>query len=178
LTLPSRCARCSGSKASPTGLKLSQQVRSEPACVPVTEGMEPGVARVQAVRLNPEIRIVVVRKDNLLSRRREKPTWCTKRKAAVPSCAMASRRGHHRGLRTGHAPTGVARELGRACCLPATNCRFEGCRLTQSPGVDTRLPVTQRAFRGDTNQWEATGYRLASDERSDRDGRTGSLSLE
>jgi hypothetical protein len=52
-------------KTSPTGPKSGRQVRSEPACVPVTEGAEPGVARVQAVRLNPEIGIVVVEEDNL-----------------------------------------------------------------------------------------------------------------
>ena len=68
--LPSRCA-VDSSKASPTGPTLSRQVRSEPACVPVTEGMEPGVASVQAAKLNPEIRIVVVDEDNLPPEGRE-----------------------------------------------------------------------------------------------------------
>jgi hypothetical protein len=58
-------------KASPTGPTLSQQVRSEPACVSVMGGAEPGVARVQAVRLNPEICMVVVDKDNLPPEGRE-----------------------------------------------------------------------------------------------------------
>ena len=109
--------------ASPTGPKLSQQVRSEPACVSM-RGAEPGVVRAQAVRLNPEIGIVVVCKDNLLSRRKEKPTLCTKRKAAALSYVMASKKGHHRGLRTGHVLTGVARELGRAYLSPCMNCRY------------------------------------------------------
>jgi hypothetical protein len=65
--LPSRCASQIQKKASPTGLKCSLQVRSEPACVPVTEGMKPGVAKMQAVLLNPEICIVVVHKDSLPS---------------------------------------------------------------------------------------------------------------
>ena len=117
MMLPSRCAIC-GTKASPTGPKLSQQVRSEPACVPATEGMEPGVVRVQAVRLNPEICIVVVDEDNLPIRGERKPTPCSERKAAVLSCDMASREGHHRGLRTGHVFIGVARELERACYFP------------------------------------------------------------
>jgi hypothetical protein len=39
----------------------AKQVRSEPACVSVMRGTEPGVVRVQAARLNPEICIVVVR---------------------------------------------------------------------------------------------------------------------
>ena len=52
----------------------AKQVRSEPACVSAMRGMEPGVARIQAVRLNPDIRIGAVCKDNLLSRRKQKPT--------------------------------------------------------------------------------------------------------
>jgi hypothetical protein len=51
--LPSRCAV--KRKASPTGPKPSQQVRSEPACIPVTGCMEPGVASVQAAAWSPEI---------------------------------------------------------------------------------------------------------------------------
>ena len=166
MMLPSRCAIC-GTKASPTGPKLSQQVRSEPACVPATEGMEPGVVRVQAVRLNPDICIVVVDEDSFPSfRGKGKPTPCSERKAAVLSCDMASREGHHRGLRTGHVLTGVTRELGRACCLPAKNCRsLRAAGWLKSPGVDTRFPVSQRA-----NHRETTGYRFASDERSDWDG--------
>jgi hypothetical protein len=61
--LPSRCATVS-EKASPTGPKSSQRVRSEPACVSVMEGAEPGVVRAQAVILNPEIGIIVVDKDS------------------------------------------------------------------------------------------------------------------
>jgi hypothetical protein len=121
LLLPSRCATYDKRKASPTGPKLSRQVRSEPACSPVMDCMEPGVASVQAVELNPEIRIIVVHEDNLPSRGKRKPTPCSERKAAVLSCVMASEEGHHRGLiRSGHARTGVARELGRAHDFPAT----------------------------------------------------------
>ena len=107
MMLPSRCARSDIVKAIPTGLKSSRQVRSEPACIPVTGCTEPGVARVQAVRLSPEIRIVVVIKDILPIRRKRKPTHCMQRKAAVPSYDMASMRGHHRGLRAGHVTIGV-----------------------------------------------------------------------
>ena len=81
-------------------------------------GAEPGVARVQDVLLNPEIGIVVVEEDNLVFIE-GKPTLWNGRKAAVLSCVMASREGHHLGLRTGHVLTGVTRELGRAYCLPA-----------------------------------------------------------
>ena len=119
--LPSRCAMSDSSTASPTGPKLSRQVRSEPACIPVTGCMEPGVARVQAAELNPEIGIIVVHKDNLPVRGERKPTYFMQRKAAVLSYVTASEEGHHRGLtRSGHVLTGAARELGRAHDFPAT----------------------------------------------------------
>jgi len=119
------------SKASPTGPKLSRQVRSEPACIPVTGCMEPGVASVQAAELNPEICIVVVDEDNLPNRGGKKPTYWMYRKAAVLSRVMASEEGHHRGLiRSGHVRIGVTWELGRAHDFPATRCRSEGYRLT------------------------------------------------
>jgi hypothetical protein len=73
--------------------------------------MEPGVARVQAVLLNPEICIVVVEEDTLPTRER-KPTPFSERKAAVLSHDMASVIGHHRGLRTGHVLTGQLGNLG------------------------------------------------------------------
>jgi hypothetical protein len=41
--------------------KGRHQVSSEPACVPVRGGMEPGVGRVQAAGWSPEMSIVVVR---------------------------------------------------------------------------------------------------------------------
>jgi len=89
------------------------------------------VASVQAAELNPEIRIVVVHKDNLPTRGKRKPTLCMWRKAAVLSYNTASEGGYHRGLRTGHVCTGVARELGRAHAFPAILCRSEGYRLTK-----------------------------------------------
>ena len=160
MLLPSRCATGSRSKASPTGPKLSRQVRSEPACVPVTGCTKPGVVSVQAVRLNPEICIVVVDKNNLLTRGERKPTYWMYRKAAVLSRVMASGRGHHRGLRTGHAPIGVARELGRAHDFPATYCRSEGYRLTKgSWRPPVRFPTVSEPERGDTKQGTTAGCR-------------------
>jgi len=47
-----------GNVSSPSRLKLSRQVGSEPACVPVRGGMEPGAASMQAVLLSPEICMV------------------------------------------------------------------------------------------------------------------------
>ena len=119
-------------RASPTGLKPSQQVRNEPACVSVMRGAEPGVVRVQAVRLNPEICIVVDRKDNLLTREKRKPTLWNGWKAAVPSYATASRRGHHRGLRVGHILIGVTSGTWESLLSPCNELPVcKGCRLTQ-----------------------------------------------
>jgi hypothetical protein len=89
----------------------------------------PGVVSVQAVLLNPEIPIVVVREDNFPTRREGKPTLSTQRKAGVQSYAKASTEGHHRGLGTGHVRRGVPRELGRAHSFPAIFCRRKGYRL-------------------------------------------------
>jgi hypothetical protein len=96
-------------RASPTGPKLkAKQVRNEPACVSAMRGAEPGVARVQAVKLSPEIGIVVVDKDSFpATRGKGKPTLWNGRKAAVLSYDRASKGGHHRGLRTGHVLIGV-----------------------------------------------------------------------
>jgi hypothetical protein len=50
----------------------------------------PGVARVQAAQLSPEICIVVVEKDNFPTRGEGKPTLWSVRKAAVLSHGKAS----------------------------------------------------------------------------------------
>ena len=54
------------------------------------EGAEPGVARVQAVELNSEICIIVVRKDTLLSRKREKADALHAAEGSSPPHVMAS----------------------------------------------------------------------------------------
>jgi hypothetical protein len=110
------------SKASPTGPTLSQQVRNEPACVPATEGMEPGVVRVQAVRLNPEIGMVVVEEDNLAFKggKADAVEWA---EGSSPFLRYGKQEGTPPGSKDGACTHGVARELGRACCLPATNRR-------------------------------------------------------
>ena len=53
----------------------------------------PGVARVQAAWLSPEICIVVVKKDNFPTRGEGKPTLWSVRKAAVLAHGMASEEG-------------------------------------------------------------------------------------
>jgi len=76
-------------EASPTGPKPSQQVRSEPACIPAMGCSVPGVARVQAAWLSPEICIVVVEKDKF-----PRPRG---RKADALECAEGSSPGSRNG---------------------------------------------------------------------------------
>jgi hypothetical protein len=127
--------------------------------------MEPGVASVQAVELNPEIRIVVVDEDNLPARGKRKPTLCMWRKAAILSYDRASEGGYHRGLRAGHVLTGVARELGRAHDFPAILCRSEGYRLTKgswrSPCVSPREASPKRGYKFKGKQQGAGSERRA-----------------
>ncbi len=48
--------------------------------------------------------------------------------------------GYHRGLRAGHVPKRVIRELGRASRLLGSNRRIKGDRLNQHPGVSWLMP--------------------------------------
>jgi hypothetical protein len=53
---------------------------------------------------------------------------------------MAKQKGHHRGLRAGHAFMGVAQELGRTHCLLAREMpEDKGYRLKKSPGIGELL---------------------------------------
>jgi hypothetical protein len=118
----------------------------------------PGVVRVQAVELNPEIGIVVVEKDNLPIPRKGKPTLSNERKAAVLSCDMASEGGHHRGLRSGHVLIGVARELGRAHCFLATIAGRGGLPAYQKAlALTARFPAVSEPSEGIQRQGKQQG---------------------
>ena len=52
---------------------------------------------------------------------------------------QGKRRGHHRGLRSGHAFRGVTRELGRTSRLLGSQRRSVGDRRKQHPGVYRRM---------------------------------------
>jgi len=53
---------------------------------------------------------------------------------------MAKQKGHHRGLRAGHAFMGVAQELGRTHCLLAREIpEDKGYRRKKSPGIGELL---------------------------------------
>ena len=129
--------------SNPSWPKPSRQASSEPACVPVMGGMKPGVARVQAALLSPEMSIIVVQRDSpgesLGESRRRRHGGRQQSRMHYDECA-----GHHRGLRAGHAPTGVARKLGRASGLPAQS------PATRAAGITSVLsrqvaPTCQRA---------------------------------
>src|SRR5688572_26591550 len=51
-----------------------------------------------------------------------------------PRPRQGKRAGHHRGLRAGHVPRGVTRELGRASRLLGSKNRSKGDRNKQHPG--------------------------------------------
>jgi hypothetical protein len=83
----------------------------------------PGVARVQAAWLSPEICIVVVEKDNFPRPRGRKADALECAEGSSPDLQEGERGGRHRGLRAGHVLTGVARGLGRAQCFLAVKGR-------------------------------------------------------
>ena len=91
-----------------------------------------GEARSQAASLNSENCIVVDHRTTPGNRRQSRRHASTGRQQ---SCSRSGQRaGHHRGLRAGHAFTGVNRELGRASRLLGSNSR-EGDRRNQHPGI-------------------------------------------
>jgi hypothetical protein len=146
LLVPSRCARY---EAIPTGLKRSQQVRSEPACAPVMECTEPGVVSVQAVLWSPEIAIVVVRKDIFLTQEEGKPTPFTRRKAGVSSHAMASEGRHHRGLREqGMYAQGYLGNLGEPTASLPHRAGVRATGLSKGPGADGVFPTVSKPQEG------------------------------
>ena len=67
-------------------------------------------------------------------------------------------RGHHRGLRAGHAAIGGTRELGRATCL-LDNMPGVGDRVTKGPGVPWELPPGHEPVRDTTNARKQARYR-------------------
>jgi hypothetical protein len=59
---------------------------------------------------------------------------------------MAKQKGHHRGLRAGHAFMGVAQELGRTHCLLARGMpEDKGYRPKKSPGIGELLSLTKES---------------------------------
>ncbi len=57
---------------------------------------------------------------------------------------MAKQKGHHRGLRAGHAFMGVAQELGRTHCLLARGMpEDKGYRPDKSPGIGELLSLAE-----------------------------------
>lgn len=67
---------------------------------------------------------------NQIESRRDRPS------RRQQSCSRQGKRaGHHRGLRSGHAFTGVIRELGRTSRLLGKPRRTTGDRRNQHPGV-------------------------------------------
>jgi hypothetical protein len=78
-------------------------------------------------------------------------------------------RGHHRGLRAGHAAIGVTRELGRATCL-LEHIPGVGDRVTKGPGVVGGFHSTMSPLGTPQTHGSRQGIGKASDKRSPRKG--------
>jgi hypothetical protein len=92
------------------------------------------------------------------------------------SCSRpGERRGHHRGLRAGHAFRGVVRELGRASRLLGSHRRNTGDRRQQHPGVcrwmrTVNEPTSARAGRNTKPSASTQG--TGREPKANRPGRT------
>ena len=92
-----------------------------------------GEARIQAVLLSSEKRIIVVKRISSGNRTQSRRRPLVGRQQSCP--CYGKRVGHHRGLRAGHGCKGVIRELGRASRLLGSKGRITGDRPNQHPGV-------------------------------------------
>lgn len=109
--------------------KPTGRAEGNPACKPGNGSAVPGGPSVQAVLLSPEIR------ESWLSRRRSVPG---RQQPARPAVVTS---GNHRGQRTGHVRTGVARGLGRAGSFSAEDGRkIRGTGGTRALAASGSLP--------------------------------------
>jgi hypothetical protein len=85
--------------------------------------------------------------------------------------------GFHRGLRPGHAFTGVARELGRAVCLPAEKVRYEEEIRPEGeiPASGRRPRLCGESAEAETQTTKDGQSRVSEKDRENRTtpGRTG-----
>ncbi len=107
--------------------------------------------------LSAEIDLVVVTRTISLRIGRGNPTLSIRRKAVVLGAILAMRPGHHRGLRLGHAFTGVAWGLGRSKCVLASEREGEpghGVLLKGHTGDTLRSPTLSTNLQ--QSVWQAT----------------------
>jgi hypothetical protein len=160
--------------SSPTRPKVSHQVGSRTEGRSLKGGVRSrGKARTQAASLNSEKCIVVdigIGPGNRTESRRcagtgRQQSWQRKGELA----------GHHRGLRAGHVGKRVIRELGRASRLLGSNCRREGDRHNQHPGVwrPTRPSCEPNAAQAERNtKRNASTQGTGREPKAYRPGRT------
>jgi hypothetical protein len=149
--------------SSPTCPKPTGRTVGNPACKPGNGSAVPGGLSVQAALLSPEIC------ELWLSRRFSVPG---RQQSARP--AVVARR-YHRGQRTGHVRTGVARELGRASCLLRKTPAEEGYRLNKSPGVWRGFHPPGEPEAGNTNKGSTRGIGARATSEVLRDGQLAVL---
>lgn len=112
-----------------TCLKPTGRAEGNPACKPGNGSAVPGGPSVQAAQWSPEIR------GSWLSRRRSVPG---RQQLARPAVVTGE---NHRGQRTGHVRTGVARGLGRAGSFSAEHGRkIRGTGGTRALAATGSLP--------------------------------------
>ena len=121
---------------------------------------------VQAVVLNPEIRIVVVHKDNLPNRGEGKPTHCMQRKAAVLSCDMASEEGTPPGSESGACTHRGNSGTWESLLLPCHILPEQGLPADQIvPALTVRFPTAaslERGYKGKGDE-QGAGERATSE---------------
>jgi hypothetical protein len=158
----------------PTRPKASHQAGSQTKVRSPRGGVRSrGEARTQAAEWNPEKGIVV---DKRISPGDRTPSRLLQRwEGRSPVRGRASGRGHHRGLRSGHAFRGVTRELGRTSRLLGKARRSAGDRRHQHPGVrrSTRTANEPNLARAGRNtKQSASNQDTGREPQANQPGRT------
>ena len=116
-------------RGSPARLKPAGRSVVNPACVWGNPGCGTRGIKDAGRVSSPEIYLVVVSRIIMTPRRRGKADTLHLVEGSSLRQPAAVLRGHHRGLRPGHASTGETWELGRSNSLLETS-RFKGNRVT------------------------------------------------
>ena len=168
---PSGCA-CLW-QASPARPKVSHQAGSRTEVLSLRGDVRSrGNASAQAALLNPEICIVAGSGIGVVRGAESRRIASTGRQQTVQRYGELG--GPRRGLRTGHAHTGVTRELGRASCLLHSIAGRPGVPADQEPwrrrGARDSLRRRARRFGGGNTNRTDTGVGTGRERGANRPG--------
>jgi len=155
-------------RESPVRPKLSRQVGSRPRGQTRQRVSEAGEGKGAGSVLSPEMGIVVVTGINF------RETGGESRRFSFDGRQQSRMRygecpGHRRGLRPGHAFTGVSRELGRAVCLPAEKGRYEDIRPQgKIPASQQRPRSCDESAKAETQTTKDGQGRVSGKDRENR----------